>query len=366
MRRFIRCIGLWMPGVSKSTICPSGLFTTARMRLRVVCGLSETMATFWPTRLFTSVDLPTLGRPTTVTSPVWMAGAGVVPLRPPSPLTASASADLRRKRTRFTRLCSAETTSTMKPLKSMRSPVRGTRPNAVATRPPTVSTLSPSARGTSRACSNRSTLTRPATSTAPSGSTTIGSASRSYSSLISPTISSTMSSTVTSPAVPPYSSITTANVMRRAWNSFRSSAIFFVSGTRRAGRTSGRTGSEGGPSCSMRSRTVTTPTMSSRFSPNTGMRLYLVSRMSRREVARWWSRRAGPRCPGAASSRPSRGRWRSARRPSSSRSSSGSWTGAGGTSGTGRRHLLVRARRGGLAARPPSRSARTSGPSACA
>ena len=63
MRWFMRCIGLWMPGVSKRTICPSGLFTTARMRLRVVCGLSETMATFWPTRLFTSVDLPTLGRP---------------------------------------------------------------------------------------------------------------------------------------------------------------------------------------------------------------------------------------------------------------------------------------------------------------
>ena len=69
IRSFIRCIGLWMPGVSKSTIWPSGRLTTARMRLRVVCGLSETMATFWPTIWFTRVDLPTFGRPTTATNP---------------------------------------------------------------------------------------------------------------------------------------------------------------------------------------------------------------------------------------------------------------------------------------------------------
>ena len=69
MRRFISCIGLWMPGVSKSTIWAPGRFTTARMRLRVVCGLSETIATFWPTSRLTSVDLPTFGRPTTVTKP---------------------------------------------------------------------------------------------------------------------------------------------------------------------------------------------------------------------------------------------------------------------------------------------------------
>ena len=50
-----------MPGVSKSTIWPSGRLTTARMRLRVVCGLSETIATFWPTRRLTSVDLPDVG-----------------------------------------------------------------------------------------------------------------------------------------------------------------------------------------------------------------------------------------------------------------------------------------------------------------
>ena len=101
IRSFMRCIGLWMPGVSKSTTCPSGLFTTARMRLRVVCGLSETMATFWPTSWFTSVDFPTLGRPTRETNP--------------ADLHASTSSGLRRKRTRCTRLRSASTISMVKP-----------------------------------------------------------------------------------------------------------------------------------------------------------------------------------------------------------------------------------------------------------
>ena len=35
----------------------------------VVCGLKETMDTLLPTRLFTKVDLPTLGLPTTQTNP---------------------------------------------------------------------------------------------------------------------------------------------------------------------------------------------------------------------------------------------------------------------------------------------------------
>ena len=42
---------------------------TPRISLRVVCGLSETIATLRPTMRFTSVDLPTLGRPTTATNP---------------------------------------------------------------------------------------------------------------------------------------------------------------------------------------------------------------------------------------------------------------------------------------------------------
>src|SRR6266704_311797 len=39
------------------------------MRRRVVCGLSETMATLPPQSALTSVDLPTFGRPATATKP---------------------------------------------------------------------------------------------------------------------------------------------------------------------------------------------------------------------------------------------------------------------------------------------------------
>src|SRR5579862_7141074 len=40
-----------------------------KMRRRVVCGLSETIATLPPQIAFTSVDLPTFGRPATATIP---------------------------------------------------------------------------------------------------------------------------------------------------------------------------------------------------------------------------------------------------------------------------------------------------------
>src|SRR5690349_2438027 len=39
-------------------------------RRRVVCGLSETIATFPPASAFTSVDFPTFGRPATATNPL--------------------------------------------------------------------------------------------------------------------------------------------------------------------------------------------------------------------------------------------------------------------------------------------------------
>ena len=39
------------------------------IRRRVVCGLSETIATLPPQSAFTSVDLPTFGRPATATKP---------------------------------------------------------------------------------------------------------------------------------------------------------------------------------------------------------------------------------------------------------------------------------------------------------
>src|SRR3954470_9838587 len=41
-----------------------------KMRRRVVCGLSETIATLPPASALTSVDFPTLGRPATATNPL--------------------------------------------------------------------------------------------------------------------------------------------------------------------------------------------------------------------------------------------------------------------------------------------------------
>src|SRR5271157_129069 len=72
--------GLWTPGVSTKTICAAGCesrraplragtSTTPAMRLRVVCGLAETMATFSPIRALSSVLLPELGRPRMATNP---------------------------------------------------------------------------------------------------------------------------------------------------------------------------------------------------------------------------------------------------------------------------------------------------------
>ena len=66
------------------------------MRLRVVCGLSETIASFWPTSRLRSVDLPALGRPTSATKPAFMPW-----LRPPSRGTGSR----RLIRTRVMRRC---------------------------------------------------------------------------------------------------------------------------------------------------------------------------------------------------------------------------------------------------------------------
>lgn len=56
----------WKPGVSISTSWVSPRFIIAVMRLRVVWGLLETMATFSPTSALVSVLLPTLGRPAMV------------------------------------------------------------------------------------------------------------------------------------------------------------------------------------------------------------------------------------------------------------------------------------------------------------
>ena len=61
--------GRWMPGVSTNTIWQLSPLITPITRLRVVWGLLEVMAIFSPTRVFSSVDFPTLGLPTMVAKP---------------------------------------------------------------------------------------------------------------------------------------------------------------------------------------------------------------------------------------------------------------------------------------------------------
>src|SRR3954447_24539300 len=65
-----RLLGLCSPGVSTSTICPPGRWTTPRMACRVVCGRLLTMPTFSPTSALVSVVLPALGRPNRATKPL--------------------------------------------------------------------------------------------------------------------------------------------------------------------------------------------------------------------------------------------------------------------------------------------------------
>ena len=55
------------------------------MRWRVVCGLRDVIETFAPTSRLSSVDLPTLGRPTIATRPQRKACVPlIVPARPRS------------------------------------------------------------------------------------------------------------------------------------------------------------------------------------------------------------------------------------------------------------------------------------------
>src|SRR6185437_514897 len=67
---------LCTPGVSTKTICAAGCFPftagTSKapwMRVRVVCGLAVTIATFSPTSALINVDFPALGRPIMETNP---------------------------------------------------------------------------------------------------------------------------------------------------------------------------------------------------------------------------------------------------------------------------------------------------------
>ena len=57
------------PGVSTKAIWPPADSASPSTRWRVVCGRGVTMLSFCPSSAFSSVDLPTLGRPTSATKP---------------------------------------------------------------------------------------------------------------------------------------------------------------------------------------------------------------------------------------------------------------------------------------------------------
>ena len=62
-----------MPGVSMNTIWPAvspRMCFTPRIRVRVVCGVFETIAIFVPMTRLSSVDLPAFGRPMSDANPV--------------------------------------------------------------------------------------------------------------------------------------------------------------------------------------------------------------------------------------------------------------------------------------------------------
>ena len=73
--------GRWKPGVSMMTswVFVSSRFTTAVIRLRVVWGLDDTIASFCPASAFVNVDLPTLGRPQIVIMATFSMFIGSIP-----------------------------------------------------------------------------------------------------------------------------------------------------------------------------------------------------------------------------------------------------------------------------------------------
>ena len=60
---------LWIPGVSKKTICPFSPVYTVCILFLVVCGFLEVMAIFCPIKWFIKVDFPTFGLPIIATNP---------------------------------------------------------------------------------------------------------------------------------------------------------------------------------------------------------------------------------------------------------------------------------------------------------
>src|SRR4051794_670056 len=69
MARSSRRFGAKIPGVSMKTSCEPSAIAMPRSSARVVCTLWDTIATLLPTSALISVDLPTLGAPTSAMNP---------------------------------------------------------------------------------------------------------------------------------------------------------------------------------------------------------------------------------------------------------------------------------------------------------
>ena len=194
------------------------------MRWRVVCGLSETIATFWPTNRLSSVDLPAFGRPTSETNPAFTRRLLGAPARlPPDADLVDAPA---------LGLEDLDVEAVEREALADRRHAADARQH-VAADGLELAVLDLDAEPLDHLARSPTFALNTNVSSA---SRTIGSASLSYSSRISPTSSSTTSSTVTRPAVPPYSSTTIASWKRFCWNSRSRSTTRLVSGTNAAGR----------------------------------------------------------------------------------------------------------------------------------
>ena len=138
--------GLWIPGVSRSTICESAVVRTPRTCVRVVCGRDDTIETFVPTSWFTSVDLPTLGRPTRETNPRAEAAPALARVMrsrraatSPSASSSSSGSSTGMIATEVMRRPSTRSVRNSRPWNRTVSPASGTWPSRLNTRPPTVS-----------------------------------------------------------------------------------------------------------------------------------------------------------------------------------------------------------------------------------
>ena len=282
MRRFISCIGLWMPGVSKSTICAPGRFThgedAVARRLGLV-GDDRDLLAHQPVHEGGLADVRAAHHRH---EPGAERGR-----RRRSSLTPGSPTGTRRKRTRLTRLLlggehldleAAVAACARPPAGSGRRSTSRGRPRCRSPRRSRARSRAPARAG------RRST--RPVRHHAAVG---LDRERLALDVVLVLDLAHQLLDDVLDgddPAVPPYSSMTTAKVTRRPCISRRSSAMRLVSGHEVDGpHEAAQRAAPASPSKSSRSRTSTTPRMSSRSLPKTGIRLYLVSRISRRSSA---------------------------------------------------------------------------------